>query len=185
MKSLRARFGITAIVCLMTPALTGCVRLAKQGLHEVMGARGKLMLNNDVEPGVLKRYGRVTFARVETTLIEDNCPRELLDAYDQAYRDVSKRIQDLYPGGTPELRVTSDIQYFTEKGLLGEALLLTRVKLLAGTETIIDSLVLVKSDSYLRGGARDMARAAAKTLRKLLEDRDGAGEKDKDEDEEE
>jgi hypothetical protein len=144
------------------------MRAAKQGLHEVIGARGELLVVAPLADSVKTGAGRLTFEPATTTLSEPLCPRAFLTALDEAYAQVAADLGEAYSDAHPELRITTDVQFFEEKGLLDAAQVLVRVKVYNGASSSADVLVRVVSESFRAGGKRALADEVAKTLAKML-----------------
>jgi len=152
---------------LLTPA-TGCTTLAKQGLQEVLGAQAKVILVNEVNPETLRNYRDVRFEPATTTLSPRVCPPEVLEYADAAYAELREDLRDLYGGGEPALRVTTDLLYFQKKGLLGAAELLARVRMFDSDRLVVDALVRTVSKSFRKGGAKALARESVEAVGRFL-----------------
>lgn len=168
------------VVLLALSALgtTGCLGMLKQGYSEARGARGEVLPITENFDGPLARMQSIEFTPATTTVGSRICSPELLRAYDRNANQVVARLKPLYPGGTPLLRIDSELLYFQKKGLLGGAMLLARVKLHADDRLVLDALVKVESDAFRAGGEEDLAQGATDALRKFLELRKQRGGRD-------
>ncbi len=169
------------LLCL--PFLGGCSTLAKQVLRELRGAKGELRLGEGatVPDDAFRSIARVEFDRVRTSLPSRLCPPTLLADYDEQSALASERLATELAddGATGTLRVASEIIYFQKKGLLSEALLLTRIQIRDGTRLFADGVVVVESKSFRERKTDDLAETAVGTIEKFIED--AAGDRDDDE----
>jgi hypothetical protein len=175
-----ARAGWVGVSLLSLNALfvTGCFTLAKQAYAEARGAQGEVLpIEERRAPGLARCQG-LEFTAATTTVGPRICPREMLGAYDRAVNQLAARLKPLFPGGSPELKVNSEILYLQKKGMLGSALLLVRTKMYSDDQLAADALVRVESEAFRAGGEDDLARAAAEALRKFLERQKSRGERD-------
>lgn len=163
------RLGSLCVLVLMTLPLIGCMRAAKQGLSEILGAQGEEILLIDLDRARLANCKSVRFDPVTTTLTERVCPRRLLSEYDQAYADRTRELSEAgFTGGEPALRVSTEVLYFEEKGLLGEAQLLARVKMYEAGRMIGDLLAKTVSESFRDSGVAAMTEENTKVVRRLF-----------------
>lgn len=167
---MHTRLQHSAVLALLAPMLllTGCFTVAKQAYYEVRGAQGEVLVIAQPDAAALARAGSLTFTPATTTVGPDLCPGTLLRAYDQSANQLAARLQPQYPGGEPQLAVTSDVQYFQKKGLLSGGLLLARVHMTVANQLAVDALVKAESRSFLVGGEADLARAAVVALGEFL-----------------
>ncbi len=147
---------------------TGCFTIAKQAYHEAVGAKGDVIPITGGPEG-LSRYRSVEFKPATTTVNDRLCPPELRRAYDRCTGQSAAKLGATFPGGDPKLTVASEILYFQKKGLLSGAFMLTRVRMSADTDLIIDALLRAESDAFRAGGEDDLARASCEALRVFLE----------------
>jgi hypothetical protein len=179
-----ARVSPWLIVASLLP-LTGCFTLAKQAYNEARGAQGEVLPISNIKDRALAEYKTIEFTPATTTVGSRICPPEVLHAYDRAARALQSRLKPLFPGGEPALKADSDVIYVQTKGILGGALMLTRIRLHAADELVIDALVRAESESFRAGGENDLAQASASALERFLEQkkrgpaapRDGARER--------
>ncbi|RMF72585.1 MAG: hypothetical protein D6744_16680 [Planctomycetota bacterium] len=163
------RWLVFVVVCVSAAPLSGCMRAAKQGISEILGAQGEAVWLVDLDAAAVAQCNSVRFDPVTTTLTERICPRRLLDAYDQAYAERMGELEEAgFSGGEPALRVSTDVLYFEEKGLLGEALLLSRVRLREASGLAGDLIVKTVSESFREAGADALAEESAKVVRRAL-----------------
>ena len=147
---------------------TGCFTVLFQGYHEARGALGDVLFNEPNKPDGLRPYQAVAFDGLTTELNRDLCPPDVKRAYDVALTTQARELKDVYPGGAPALRVTSQAVYFQKKSLLGAAMLLVRVRFYEGERPVLDCVVRVESEAFSAGGEHSLSEAAVKTLGKLL-----------------
>ena|ERR1051326_8195757 len=115
------------LVLLLAPN-TGCF-LITQSYYEARGAVGAVDVVGSGGRGLANRFKSVRFDPATTTLDDKLCPPKVLDSFDTAIKDFHKQLGEKYPGGTPELRVVPDVEYFQKKTVLGSAICIMRVKL--------------------------------------------------------
>jgi len=158
---------ITAWLAALLPQL-GCTTIAKQALHEVRGAQARVHPINRLSEGALKRYELIRFEPATTTVGPVLCPRDLLDAYDRYTRALQDELQDQADQAATSLTAHSEILFFQEKGLLGSAMCLTRVRMRNSDELVLDAMVLAESKSFREGDEDDLAKASVKAIGKFL-----------------
>ena len=156
--------------------MTGCATAAKQALHEVLGARGEVLLVTEVSETALAEVQSLRFAPVATTLGHKLCPSAVIHAYDKYATRLGEELKDEYPGGSPALMIDGEILYFREKGILGSAQCLTRVKMHTDDRLVVDALVNAQSKSFREGGAKDLAKASVEALGKFLKEQEESQE---------
>jgi len=152
--------------------------VAKQALYEVRGAKAEVVLNNEVEPGVLEPYRSIEFTPVTTSLSPRLCPPELLETYDQTARMLPEELAGEYPGGEPRLVADSEVIFFQRKGIMSQAQMLTRLRLRDGQRLVVDAIVKCESKAFREGGVHDLAETTVKGLRKWLRKQKGVKEED-------
>jgi len=162
--------GAAALLLVATCSLgtTGCFTLAKQAFHEAVGAKGDVITISG-GPEELSRFRSVDFKAATTTVNDRLCPPELRRAYDRSARQCAAKLAANFTGGEPTLTVASEVLYFQKKGLLSGAFMLTRVRMSAETESVIDAILRAESDAFRAGGEDDLARASCEALRAFLE----------------
>lgn len=151
--------------------LTGCMSAAKQGLHEVLGARAEVIPLSEGEGRHLARYNTVAYGQARTDLGSRVVSPSLLADYDAAAREAEAALAEKLPGGAPVLLVDSEILFYQKKGLLGAGQLLSRVRLRDGGEVVYEALVNATTKSFREGAAADLAEATVKSLAKFIRDR--------------
>ncbi|MBN2447340.1 MAG: hypothetical protein JXO22_11465 [Phycisphaerae bacterium] len=154
--------------------LTGCMAAAKQAYYEFRGAKADIALNSEISDDALMHYQAVRFMPATTTLSPKLCPSSVKQSYDRNAAKLTTELNDLYPGGGQTLSISSEIQYYEEKGLLGAAMLLVRVRINDGSHLIVDALVFVRSKSFRDSGVDGITKAAIDGVAKFL--REGKGE---------
>ncbi|MCK4343364.1 MAG: hypothetical protein KAY37_16745 [Phycisphaerae bacterium] len=147
---------------------TGCTTVAKQGLHEVIGARAKVLLNTELSDTALARYQSVRFEPATTKLSNKLCPPKVLTAYDHFAGELPHDLDALYAGGSPGLTIETEILFFQKKGLLGGAQLLSRIQFRGDDGFSADGIVNAASKSFREGSGDDLAEAAIDAVGKLL-----------------
>jgi len=169
------RWACLGWVCLLGVSLstTGCFTIAKQAFHEARGAQGDVVPVTELREGALARYRAIEFLPAKTTLGSKLCPPEVLRAYDYCANQVRAELRRLFPGEEPRLTVASEVLYFQKKGLLGGALMLTRVHLREGDQLLADVVVKAESEAFRAGGEDDLASASLNALRRFLESHAG------------
>lgn len=150
---------------------TGCMSAAKQGLHEVIGARAEVIPLSEGEGRHLARYNTVAYARARTELSSRVIAPSLLAEYDAAARQAEAALAEKLPGGGPVLLVDSEILFYQKKGLLGAGQLLSRVWLRDGEDVVYEALVNATTKSFREGAAGDLAEATVKSLAKFIRER--------------
>ena len=162
-----------AALTALTISATGCGvgSAAKQMLHEVRGAQTEIMLISTFQPDTLTRFKSVSFDPATTTVGTKLCPPKLMSSYNEFAAELPGKLTEVYPGGSPALRVSSEIEYFQPKGLFSGALCLIRVKMRdsADGRTVVDAMVLTESKSFRASGRSDIAESAVKGIGKFLE----------------
>lgn len=169
---------IVVLGLLLTP-LTGCFSVIKQAYFEARGAQGKVVIINDAASADLDRCGAVEFEPATSDVGAKLCPPKLLSDYDLAMAQLrQKQLPVRFHGNPPSARVSSQIYYFQEKGIFGQAMCIARVKFTGVSGPILDLMIISESKAFRAGGEKDLAKACAKALGKFL-----LGEKYSDEDE--
>jgi|GEM_PF-2277336 len=148
---------------------TGCFTIAKQAFQEARGAQADVVAVTELRAGTLARYRAIEFLPAKTTVGPKLCPPEVLRAYDYCANQTRAELRRLFPGEEPRLTVASEVLYFQKKGLLGGALMLTRVRLSEGDQLLADVVVKAESESFRAGGEDDLAGASLSALRRFLE----------------
>jgi hypothetical protein len=167
---MRTRLQRGAVLALMVSflPLTGCFSVVKQAYYEVRGAQGEVLIITQPDAAALARAAELTFSPATTTIGPGLCPSAVLRAYDRSANQLVARLRPRYPGGEPQLAVTSDVQYFQKKGLLSGGLLLARVRMTVAGQPALDALVKSESQSFREGGEDDLADAAVAALGEFL-----------------
>jgi hypothetical protein len=158
----------TLTLCVSLVGLTGCFTAVKTAFYEARGAKGEVLLNEPIEPLAFEEYQGVTLAPVETDLGERLCPPRALDTYNRHARVVEEKLKEVFPGGSPALRVESEILYVRKKGLLGSAQLLMRVQIRDDSRVVTNVLVNTESKAFREGSADDLAETSVDTLSEFL-----------------
>jgi hypothetical protein len=153
---------------LLVLPLVGCTTAAKQAFYEVRGAEAEVLLNQALDEDALRPYQAVHFDQPTSPFTSRICPPSLLRKYYDCCRDLQAELIEDYPGGEPALRVSSEILFFQEKGLLGSAMCLTHVQMRDQDRLMADYIVLAESKSFRKGGESAMAKASAKAVGKFL-----------------
>ncbi|MCB9849456.1 MAG: hypothetical protein H6817_01985 [Phycisphaerales bacterium] len=165
------------ILTLFTGAMllsqVGCGTAIKTAYYEVRGAKVKVVpATSDVQRAqIMDRfapYKSFSFQPCTTTLGSHICPPKVINSYDAAASALPGELTDQYPGDGPALTITSDVQFFEPKGLLGAALMFTRVNFIADGNTVLDALVVTKSRSFREGGRGALAEETVKGIGKFL-----------------
>lgn len=157
------------LLCVAATLCGGCFRVARQGLSEIVGARGELLAVRELGSDVREQVRRLRFEPATTTLTAALCPPKLLAAIDEGYaREAADWAEDYGGSGTRTLRVATDILFYEEKGLLDSAELLARVKVYDSGSLAGDTLVRVTSSSFRAGGKHALGRALAHTVVKMF-----------------
>lgn len=158
-----------ALLAFSAVSITGCFTLAKQAFVEARGAQGEVLSISELHETALGRCQGLEFTPATTTAGPRICPAEVLRAYDRSANQLVARLKPLYPGGAPVLRVDTEMLYFQKKGLLGQAILLARIRMHADNQLAVDAIVKVESKAFRAGGEDELARGATEGLRKYLE----------------
>ena len=167
MPATRSQIAASSALLLVLP-LVGCTTAAKQAFYEVRGAEAKVLLARALDEDALLAYQAVHFEQPTSPFAPRICTPSLLRKYNDSCRDLQPELIGEYPGGEPALRISSEILFFQEKGLLGSAMCLTRVQMRDQDRLVVDSIVLAESESFREGGETAMAQASAKAIGKFL-----------------
>jgi len=167
------RAGFASSVFALLLPLAGCSTAIKQVYYEVRGAKSDIMLISQFQSDTLAAYQSLRFEPATTTVGDRICPPRLLHHYDEQLADASRELRDAYPGGDPALRITTELLYFQNKGLLSGALLLARSRMYDATDDrlVVDALILTESKSFREGSRGDLAESSVKALRRFLRER--------------
>lgn len=166
-RSLKA---VVALLAALAPTQAGCLSLLKQGVHEVRGAQAELRWVSAMPSGSFDRFRSVEL-ELSTTTAAPICTPRLLDAYNEALSSLARELQDVYPGGEPSLRVSSELQFFQGKGLLSGGMCIARVRMRDGGQQIGDALIVGETSSFRAGGEGSLAEACVEELGKVLRKR--------------
>jgi hypothetical protein len=133
--------GLFAIVL----SSSGCMTAVKTAYYEVRGAKVKVVpADTSVSrTQIMERfapYDSFTFQPARTTLGSHLCPRKVLNSFDTTAAALPAELTEQYPGGGRGLTISSDVQFFESKGLLGSALMFTRVNFRDAGSTVLDAL---------------------------------------------
>ena len=177
-RSAALAFGLLATTGLVL--CSGCTTMAKQALHEVRGAKADISFVAEIGEDALARYQSVRFesARSDAGLV---CPPEVLHAWDLHAAEEQTRLAKHFPGGPPVLRIESEILFFKEKGLLGQAECLARVRVRANDTLVADMVVQAQSKSFRAGDENALTQAAVQKVGRLLEKQKRAEEEEEEE----
>lgn len=173
-----AVFGLAAL----TLGSVGCSTVAKQAWYEVRGAKAELILNHPVGERALADYQGVRFMPATTDLSQRLLERDALQRYDRTVAKKQEELQDVYPGGQPELVISTDVLHAKKKDLLGAAQVLARVKMRDGERVVVDAILNVQSHSFREDKPGELAEVGAREIAKFLRKQKGEGGED-DEDE--
>jgi len=155
---------LSLIVGMLLIAQTGCVTAAKTAYYEIRGAKVKVVPARTDVPrtqitDIFAPYQSFSFQPATTTLGSHLCPPKVISAYNEAARALPSdpEVMAEFPGGGSTLTISSDIEFFESKGLLGSALMFTRVHFRDGGRDVLDALVITKSSSFREGGRTALA----------------------------
>ncbi|HUU97199.1 MAG TPA: hypothetical protein VM487_15785 [Phycisphaerae bacterium] len=170
--------GLLAALVLSTSS--GCTTVAKQAFHEFRGAKADVSFVRDIGDRALAVYRSVEFesARSDVGLV---CPPKVLQAWDQHAGEEQAELAEYFPGGPPTLRIESEIWFFKEKGLLGHAECLARVRMRDSGTVKADLIVQALSKSFRAGDESALTRAAVQAIGKFLKNQKKAEENDEEE----
>ena len=142
----------------------GCFRAATQLVYEVQGAKADIIAHQSVPNAQFADYNSVTFLPASTSMGAGLRPGSITAQYNTALDKQREALAETFPGGSRELTVSSDIKYVQGKGLLGTAMMLTRVYIRDGGVTKADVLVRAERKSLRAGDRSALAEASAKAL---------------------
>lgn len=158
----------SAILMLLVGALatqSGCVTLARQAISEVRGAQGDVLPIGSTFAA--PQSGSIRAAPATSSVGPPIVPASLLRQWDLIAEEIL-----VTPGAgasaAGELLIETDFLYFSEKGLLDQAMCLARVRMMRDGKPVGDVMLLAESKSFRAGDDRALARAAAEALRKYL-----------------
>ena len=157
--------GLLAALVLSTSS--GCSTVAKQAFHEFRGAKADVSPVQDIGDRALSDYQSVEFepARSDVGLV---CPPRVLQAWNRHAGEEQAELVEYFPGGSPTLRIESEIWFFKEKGLLGNAECLARVRIRDDGTLKADLIVQALSKSFRAGDESALTDAAVKAIGKFL-----------------
>jgi len=157
--------GLLAALALLTSS--GCTTVAKQALHEVRGARAEISLVEQVGENALAKYESVRFEPA-TSDVGQVCPTKVLQAWDRHTAEEQASLAKYFPGDLPALRIESEIWFFKEKGLLGQAECLARIRIRDNETLKADLIVQALSKSFRAGDESALTEAAVHAIGKFL-----------------
>jgi len=157
--------GLLAALVLSTSS--GCTTVAKQALHELRGAKADVSLVQEIGEHALADYQSVEFEAARSD-VGQVCPPKVLRAWDQAAGEQQAELAKYFPGGSPTLRIESEIWFFKEKGLLGNAECLARVRMRDDGTLKADLVVQALSKAFRAGDESALTDAAVKAIGKFL-----------------
>ena len=157
--------GLLAALVLSTAG--GCTTVAKQALHEFRGAKADVSLVQEIGDHALAKYQSVRFEPARSD-VGQVCPPRVLRAWDQHAVEEQAELAEYFPGGPPTLRIESEIWFFKEKGLLGNAECLARVRIRDDGTLKADLIVQALSKSFRAGDESALTDAAVKAIGKFL-----------------
>jgi hypothetical protein len=145
----------------------GCTTVAKQALHEFRGAKAEVSPVQEIGDRALARYQSVRFEPARSD-VGQVCPPRVLEAWDIHAGEEEVELAEYFPGGSPTLRIESEIWFFKEKGLLGNAECLARVRMREGEALKADLVVQALSKAFRAGDESALTKAAVKAIGKFL-----------------
>ena len=172
MNEVPARWVLAALLATCV-SQAGYTKVIMQGVHEVRGASAELHLVTEVGENELAGFGAIRFEPLETSIGSRLCPPALHDEYDAAAAEWQRKLAMHYSGDGPGLAVRSEVLYFQEKGLLGSALMLSRVRMHTMERLVVDGIVLAESKSYRAGDEDALAAATLEAIGEFLERQKG------------
>ncbi len=145
----------------------GCTTVAKQAFHEFRGAKADVSFVRDIGDRALAEYQSVKF-EAATSDVGQVCPPKVLQAWNRHAGEQQAELAEYFPGGPPTLRIESEIWFFKEKGLLGHAECLARVRMRDDGTLKADLIVQALSKSFRAGDESALTDAAVKAIGKFL-----------------
>ncbi len=165
--------GLLAALVLSTSS--GCSTVAKQAFHEFRGAKAAVSPVQDIGDRALAEYQSVQFEPARSD-VGQVCPPRVLRAWDQHAVEEQAELAEYFPGGPPTLRIESEIWFFKEKGLLGNAECLARVRIRDDGTLKADLIVQALSKSFRAGDESALTDAAVQAIGKFLKNQKKAEE---------
>jgi hypothetical protein len=147
----------------------GCTTVAKQALHEFRGAKADVSLVQEIGAYALADYQSVVFESARSD-VGRVCPPKVLRAWDEAAAKQQAELAEHFPGGPPTLHIESEIWFFKEKGLLGNAECLARVRMRDDETLKADLVVQALSKAFRAGDESALTKAAVKAIGKFLKE---------------
>lgn len=150
-------------------SVTGCgFSVAKRAYQEVRGATASIKYVSDVRSDTLAKYQSIRFEPVTSSLGPQLAPPALLQAWDEAAREQGMELREFFPGGSPALRVKSEILYFQRKGIMSGAECLSRLRMYEDGSVVADIVVRAESEAFRAGGEHSLSEACAKAIARFL-----------------
>jgi hypothetical protein len=148
--------------------LAGCAVVARQAFSEFRGARGEVLLNQQLPILALEEYESVRFSPSTTALSSLLCDPEVPAIYDRHARELERELQEAFPGEPPPLVIDTEILYVKKKDLLNNAQLLARLHMRSNERVVVDALLNVQSEAFGKGDAGAMTKAAFEAINSFL-----------------
>ena len=165
--------GLPAALVLSTSS--GCSTVAKQAFHEFRGAKADVSFVRDIGDRALAEYQSVEFEAARSD-VGQVCPPQVLQAWNRHAVEQQAELAEYFPGGPPTLRIESEIWFFKEKGLLGQAECLARVRIRDDETLKADLIVQALSKSFRAGDESALTDAAVQAIGKFLKNQKKAEE---------
>ncbi len=171
-----SRMLLAGLVLSLLPT-TGCFTVMRQAISEVRGAKADVLVISGGAEGAAHTH-LVRLESTTTTVGPPIVPAGLVGSYTHRAEELFATLADVQPESGPTLSVASDVLYFSERGLLGTALALTRVRMRQESQLLADVLVRAESSSFREGDEKAVAEASVKALIKYLRGKDDGAKRD-------
>ena len=141
----------------------GCSTIAKQAFFEARGATAEILpIAGSAYAGDWN--GRpMRFASARTDIGGNIVPGTVLAAWDAAAKDLERTMTDSGAKGA-NLEASANVLFFQRKGLLGSAMLLTRVQVTDAGRQTLDAVVRTESKSFRAGDEADLCEESVEAV---------------------
>ena len=175
MQQARLSLRLAAAALLSLSCGCGAPTIARQAFHELRGAQADISFIEAVGQNALAKYESVRFEPASSD-VGQVCPPKVLQAWNRHAVEEQADLAEYFPGGAPTLRIESEIWFFKEKGLLGNAECLARVRMRDDGTLKADLVVQALSKAFRAGDESALTDAAVKAIGKFLKEQKRTGE---------
>lgn len=153
---------------LLVSTNVGCFTAIKQTFSEFRGAKGEVLINQDLEGRPFATVGSVQIRPTRTRLAEKLCSTEMLDAMRYEVLNAQSYLRSDFRGDGQTLVIDTEVLYFAEKTILGSALLLVWLEFRVDEKLVADGILRIDSNAFSDDKPEELAEAGLEALRQFV-----------------